>query len=53
MGATLLSHLLNRCRWINPMGAGITDAMIKRQIFPRVVVGHDHGQTGRAPIRMA
>ena len=38
LGATLLSHLLNRCRWINPMGAGITDAMIKRQIFPRVVV---------------
>src|SRR5262249_10628827 len=24
--------------WINPMGAGITDAMIKRQIFPRVLV---------------
>jgi hypothetical protein len=35
--ATLPSHLLNRCRWVDPMGARITDAMIKRQIFLRVV----------------
>jgi len=36
--ATLLSHLLNRCRWVHPMGARITDAMIKQQISLRVVV---------------
>jgi hypothetical protein len=37
-GRNVITPSSKPCNWINPMGAGITDAMINREIFPRMVV---------------